>query len=367
VSRRRRPRVLSGKRPALWWLAANSSTVTRSSPIIKTVGEVVKRTVASSRTPALDEATGPGGVDEPSGTSTASAPQSDSPRCPACEAIMATRVGERGPLHLVRCTACTLIYSWPQPVAAVHSKYVDELDLAEHFADWEPRKRVLYDRRLRAIGPPVNGANRLCDVGCGNGQFLTVAAAAGWAPTGIELNPPAAAHSRARGYDVYEGLLEDLDDLPWGTFDVVTSWDVLEHTPTPREFVRRVRRLVKPDGRVILTTLNVGSLAFRVFGLGWSMVCDDHFTYWNRRSLVGLADSEGLRISSCTTFGLGRDFVAKLDRRDSAHPVAETSAASTVAPRWDVNGWVIAAENVANIALNLSGTGVGISVTMTPA
>lgn len=281
-----------------------------------------------------------------------------------------TAVGRRGVLSLVKCGGCTLVYSWPQPIAAVTEKYLEQYDLAEHFSGWEPRKKVLYDRRLQALGAPPPGRTRLCDVGCGNGQFLAVAAECGWTPAGIELNPPAAAHSRARGFDIYEGLLEQLDDLPWGTFDVVTSWDVLEHTPTPREFMRRVRRLVKSDGRVVVTTLNVASLAFRAFGLEWSMVCDDHFTYWNRRSLVGLVESAGFRVVSCTTFGLGRDFVARLDRRpppSAAPEVAVPLGEAAPERRWDVNGWVVAAENVANVALNLSGTGVGISVTMTPA
>jgi SAM-dependent methyltransferase len=290
---------------------------------------------------------------------------SDRASCPACNEAAATAVGNRGALHLVRCNQCTLIYSSPPPIAAVREKYLAEYDLAAHFAEWEPRKRLLYDRRLRALAAPAPDRRRLCDVGSGDGQFLQVAAESGWQPFGIELNPPAARRCRERGFDVAEGTIEELDDLPWQSFDVVTSWDVLEHTPTPREFVRRIRRLVKNDGRVVITTLNVASLAYYVYGLEWSMVCDDHFTYWNKRSLCTLVESEGFRVSSCTTFGLGRDFVSFLDRGNGQAPVATTGAGAPVR-RWDVNGVVVGAENMLNALLRVVGAGVGISVTLRP-
>jgi len=284
--------------------------------------------------------------------------------CPGCQHEGTTPVGSRGSLHLVRCTHCTLVYSHPLPVAAVRAKYVEQYDLADHFADWEPRKRVLYDRRLGAMPRPVGGRRRLCDVGCGDGQFLVAAAESGWQPFGIELNPPAAQRTRDRGFEVAEGTIEEIADLPWNEFDVVTSWDVLEHTPTPREFVRRMRRLVKPDGTVVLTTLNVRSLAFLVFRLNWSMVVEDHFTYWNRRSLTMLVESEDFRVTSCSTFGLGRDFVAALDRR--GRKKAAAGVVSSPAPRWDVNRMVVAAENLANAAFRMTGAGVGIAVTLRP-
>ena len=289
----------------------------------------------------------------------------ENPSCPACGDTRATRVGSRDALHLVRCAGCTLIYSHPPPVTSIRERYVDEYDLAAHFADWEPRKRLLYVRRLRAMGAPQSSRRRLCDVGCGDGQFLRVAAESGWQPFGIELNPPAARRSRERGFQVALGTIEELSDLPWGEFDVVTSWDVLEHTPTPREFVRRIRRLVKPDGTVVITTLNVRSLAYFVFGLTWSMVVDDHFTYWNKRSLCGLVESEGFRVESCSTFGLGRDFVSLLDRR-KPRPAASAGPTAPPSPRWDVNGVVVAVENVANAFFRIAGAGVGISVTLRP-
>ena len=194
------------------------------------------------------------------------------PACPACGRESARPSGEAHDLHFHRCLRCTLVFTHPQPRERVHRKYVDDYDLAQHFGQLAVRKRVLYEGRLALLPAPASGRDRLCDVGCADGQFLALAATRGWRTSGIELNPPAAAAARATGAEVSIGLLEHLDDLPWGQFDLVTSWDVLEHTPEPRRFSERLVRLLAPGGTLAITTLNYDSLVRRVFGWKWSMI-----------------------------------------------------------------------------------------------
>jgi len=281
--------------------------------------------------------------------------------CPVCGSLDATFVSSRGSLRLLRCTRCTLAYSFPQPIAVVREKYLEHLNLSEHFEPWAARKRVLYERRLRDLGPPEPGRNRLCDVGCADGQFLALAKERGWEPFGIEMNPPAAAKARERGATVYQGILEEIPDLPYGTFDVVTSWDALEHTPTPREFASRLTQLVAPGGRLVVTTLNHRSLAWLVFGMKWSMVVDDHFTYWNRRSLQFLFAEQGMKLISYRAYGLGRDFVSFVDSlRHTNRPVNQPAPSATPNDRWDVRPTTLAIEDAVNHLLRWSGLGVGL-------
>ena len=271
-------------------------------------------------------------------------------------------------VNMVRCGTCGLVYLHPQPVTQVRTKYIETYDLAEHFAPLAPRKRVLYERRFARISPPVAGTSRVCDVGCGDGQFLGLAKERGWVPYGIEMNPPAAARARERGATVSVGVLEELDDLEWGTFDLVTSWDVLEHTPTPRQFAERLVRLLAPHGTLVVTTLNLPSLAWRAFGTKWSMVGEDHFTYWDRRSMTALFESLGLEVLDCDIFGLGRDFVRSLDRWRGRGTSSNASAASTAPPPedggWDVSASTLAVEGVLNRVFRTFGGGVGIGLTM---
>lgn len=280
------------------------------------------------------------------------------------ETATATRpAGEGGvDLNLVRCLECDLVYSNPQPRQRVHDKYIGDYDLATYFGALESRKRVLFERRLDRIGPPQDGRSRLIDAGCGDGQFLELAAARGWEPFGIEMNPPAAARARERGATIWEGTVEEVEDLPWGSFDVVCSWDSIEHTPTPRVFAERFARLMAPGGRGELTTLNRKSLVGRLTGMKWSMVVDDHFTYWTGASLTRLLEGAGLHVDGTHYFGVGRDLVAFLDgargsRRSAAAP---GDLGDAPAPEWDTKESVLSLENVANRLLDVSRLGVGV-------
>jgi SAM-dependent methyltransferase len=282
-------------------------------------------------------------------------------KCPACGSPDAVPFARGGALTLRRCRNCSLVYSDPQPRGGVRLKYLHEYDLAEHFGAMAPRKRVLFERRLRRLPAPSPGRDRLCDVGCADGQFLELARSRGWKPFGVEMNPPAAARARELGANVFEGIFEEIEDLPWGTFDLVTSWDSLEHTPDPRSFAERLVRLLAPGGILALTTLNRRSLAWLVFRMRWSMVVEDHFTYWDGRSLSLLFGSLGLTVVDREIFGLGRDFVKGLDRFRKRPVQGEASHRSG---DWDVNPFVLKLESALNAAFRNLGGGVGIGMTL---
>jgi SAM-dependent methyltransferase len=253
------------------------------------------------------------------------------------------------------------VYACPAPRARVREKYETEYDLAEIFAPLEARKATLYATRLGWMPTPAAARDQLCDVGCGNGQFLALAGAAGWRSSGIEMNPPAARRARERGYTVFEGVFEDLESLPWGTFDAVTSWDSLEHTPDPVPFVERLARLLKVGGTLSLTTLNLPSLAWYLLGTKWSMVVEDHFTYWNRRSLTGILSRHGFSVERVEIFGLGRDLVRWVSRLRVGR-AAPGDGRARVASGWDTRPVVLRAEAYLNRLFNVTGGGVGIGV-----
>jgi SAM-dependent methyltransferase len=267
---------------------------------------------------------------------------------------------------LHRCTACGVVFSDPQPREEVERLYRETYDLAAHFGAREPRKTLLYERRLARLPSPSAGHDRLCDVGCADGQFLELARDAGWQVCGVDLNPPAVNRTRARGIEVFEGSLQAMEDLPWRSFDLVTSWDVLEHTAQPRAFAERAARLLVPGGWLALTTLNRRSLAFRVFGTRWSMVVPDHFTYWDMRSLRSLFTGLGLIVVRAETFGLGRDFVQWMDRisRSGRAPEGRDPGDGVQAGGWDTSPGVVLFERALNAGFRRLGGGVGVEMVL---
>jgi SAM-dependent methyltransferase len=177
--------------------------------------------------------------------------------------------------------------------------------------------------------------------------------------------------ARAAGGIVFEGALEELEDLPWGTFDVVTCWDVLEHTPDPNLFMKKLARLLSPGGLLALSTLNWNALVRRALGLHWSMIVEDHFTYWTSSALQRLIDEHGMFVVLEESFGLGRDFLAPLDRvaaavRGLRAAKAGADGTEPLEKSWDANPFVLRVEEAVNTVLRKTGAGVDLFVVSRP-
>jgi len=277
-------------------------------------------------------------------------------RCPVCDSRTRRRFRSPGKLTLYRCERCALVYSDPQPRAEVERKYLEEYDLAAHFGPLAARKRVLYERRLNRLGPPTG--RRLCDLGCGDGQFLELAIERGWEASGIEMNPAAATRAEQRGATVYRGRVEEVEGLPVEGFDAVTAWDSVEHTPEPITFLRKAAALLRPAGVLALTTLNVDAAVARVFRDDWTMYVEDHFTYWNRQSLSTALRVAGFTVTDRWGAGIGRDFakLVPLRRRDRGSATATTPAPA----RFDSNPILARAEDGVNGVLGAMRLGVEV-------
>lgn len=115
---------------------------------------------------------------------------------------------------------------------------------------------------------------RVLDVGCGGGILSESMFARGADITGIDLGEKALKvaqlHQLESGARVDYRLIsvEALAQEQPGSFDVVTCMEMLEHVPDPSAVIQACARLVKPGGRVFLSTLNRNpkSYLFAVIG-----------------------------------------------------------------------------------------------------
>jgi len=112
------------------------------------------------------------------------------------------------------------------------------------------------------------------DVGCGGGLLSEALAASGAQVTAIDLAPElikvAKLHRLETGVAVDYRLqsVESLAQEMPARFDVVTCMEMLEHVPDPRAIVRACAGLLKPGGRLFLSTLNRTPAAFALAIVG---------------------------------------------------------------------------------------------------
>ncbi|MCX5760906.1 MAG: methyltransferase domain-containing protein [Gemmatimonadetes bacterium] len=117
-----------------------------------------------------------------------------------------------------------------------------------------------YDEALIDI---PQGAH-LCEAGCGRGDFLARAIAErGVHALGLEINEDALRTARAHGLPVAAQSLETLSAEQPARYDVLCSFQVLEHLANPGEHLRAAHALLKPGGRLLLGLPNTESFLGR--------------------------------------------------------------------------------------------------------
>jgi SAM-dependent methyltransferase len=211
--------------------------------------------------------------------------------------------GLDGSFTLVRCEGCGLLYQNPRPTAVAIVRFYEGeyLPYAKAIQDersaarrW--RRRFGMRRRCKLILDRKR-AGRLLDVGCGTGSFLDAMRDHGWQVQGVELNVEAARYSRERlGLDVRAGSLE-ATGYSRDTFDAVTLWDVLEHLPSPTAALQLLRRILKPDGLLIIRLPNVDSLDARLFGPYWAAWdLPRHYFAFDRGLVWQLLEQSGFEV-----------------------------------------------------------------------
>lgn len=186
---------------------------------------------------------------------------------------------------------------------------------------WRPlRKLLLWPdktwRELKGRYPlPWRGEGKVLDVGCGAGGNLKTLQDQGWHPHGIEMSGIAAAHARELTHgEIHTGTLESAPFAP-GTFDVVLMSHSLEHFPSPVDALRRIHRLLKDDGLLVIHVPNIRSFEFTLFGRWWFPLDPPrHFYHFDRATLTATLAAAGFAPHVVRTAVSSVFWMASLDR-----------------------------------------------------
>ncbi len=129
---------------------------------------------------------------------------------------------------------------------------------------------------------------KLLDIGCGTGDFLQTAQKNDWIVSGIEPNNDARTIGNQKTNDSVfniEHLLEFKDH----SFDIITLWHVLEHLPNLEEHVNLLKKLLKPEGRIIIAVPNYKSYDAKKYKEFWAAYdVPRHLWHFNKMAMSKL-------------------------------------------------------------------------------
>jgi SAM-dependent methyltransferase len=151
---------------------------------------------------------------------------------------------------------------------------------------------------------------RLFDAGCGDGQFLDLMQKKGWRGKGVDFDAAAIETGKKKyGVDIDVGDFQTAP-IEESAYDAVTMSHVIEHVPDPIACLDKCRRLLKPGGRLVVSTPNVRSMGHETFKAAWrGLEPPRHLHIFPHHLLGECARRAGLKLIRTGSTAVNADYI----------------------------------------------------------
>ena len=201
------------------------------------------------------------------------------------------------------CIQCRFRFTNPRPDVNEIVPYYESADYIAHDAGngtmiesiYKFVRNIALRNKFKVIRENSNG-NNLLDIGCGTGEFLHYCKNKGFHATGIEPNP------KARNFAIQNYSLEvndenHLKELPLSEYNVITLWHVLEHVHDLNGRIQTIKKLLKPDGTLLIAVPNSDSQDAQIFGQFWAAYdLPRHLYHFTPKTMKVLLERNGFTI-----------------------------------------------------------------------
>ncbi len=203
--------------------------------------------------------------------------------------------------QVVRCSSCQTVYLNPRLDPSIiidaYAEGEDESFIAQDFMRMRTFETAL--RRLaKKYVITLSEETKILDIGCAGGAFLLAAENLGLSAVGIEPNRWLCDYAQKKHQlDARAGTLAD-HHFPDNIFDLITLWDVIEHVPNPDAELHEIRRILKPNGLLIVNYPDYSSLPARILGKKWPFWLSVHLTYYTPKTINQHLTKSGYEIQT---------------------------------------------------------------------
>jgi 2-polyprenyl-3-methyl-5-hydroxy-6-metoxy-1,4-benzoquinol methylase len=200
--------------------------------------------------------------------------------------------GIPGTQRIVRCLDCQMIFESPRYNAATIIKGYMASQEGEHDSQYWMRVYSFY-RTLKKHAKylPAHGA-KILDIGTAGGAFLDAAKQFGYNAYGMEPSADLVARGKARGLQIEQGTV-DSHTFAHGDFDMVCLWDVIEHLPDPKAALVEIRKLLKPEGILLINFPDIGTWQAKLAGKRFWWILSVHLHHFTRKSVTDICSRTG--------------------------------------------------------------------------
>lgn len=137
------------------------------------------------------------------------------------------------------------------------------------------RKKDILDDIFLSLSQLGCSSGNLLDVGSFAGQLLKKGSECGFVPTGVEINPTMANHTKKTlGFEVICSDFQSLS-LQEGKYQVITLIDVLEHLVEPKEVLQKLSYGLDRGGLLVIKVPNYPMQKIKQKLANWLKISDE--------------------------------------------------------------------------------------------
>lgn len=203
--------------------------------------------------------------------------------------------GIRGAQRLLTCLDCGMIYESPRYPAEVIVKGYMASEEGGHDSQYRMRVLSFYralKKNKKSLPPP--GA-KVLDIGTAGGAFLDAAREFGFDAYGMEPSRDLVERGKARGLKIEQGTIES-HGFAAQSFDMVCLWDVIEHLPDPKAALIEIRKLLKPNGVLLINFPDIGTWQAKLAGKKFWWILSVHLHHFSKSTIRGICQRTGFEI-----------------------------------------------------------------------
>lgn len=223
----------------------------------------------------------------------------------------------KGDYSLYRCTECGLLFINPQPTEKEIAKHYPPhkyYSLGGIMPSWKEKLLyVLYKTFYSKKGNPslklvffpvfpllrfaeILPGGKILDVGCGVGNFLVLMKYFNMDCHGVEPGKFDEQLAKENNLEIKNCTFLEAN-YPDNYFDVITLNHVFEHTNCPTETLKKLNRILKPGGTLIIAIPQSDCLAYKIFGQCWVQLdIPRHLFTFQEKTIKEYAKKTGFKI-----------------------------------------------------------------------
>lgn len=222
---------------------------------------------------------------------------------------------------IVQCKKCDFKFTNPRPSAESLGKYYSSENYVSHTNKGNNLINSVYKLvRYYTINKKVkfidnfHSSGNLLDIGCGTGFFIKRAKEKGWNVLGVE---PSVSAREKISEKMQPFVYDSIKDIKLKKhFHIITLWHVIEHIPDLEATLKKIKKLLHPEGKIIIAVPNANSWDAQYYKEYWAAYdLPRHLYHFSPDTMKNLLKSNKFKLEDIYPMKLDAYYVSLLSEK----------------------------------------------------